>query len=49
MAIQTYILDYRKISYIRRSKFPNLDVSHLVLQLSLPNPFKPSVKWIVKM
>ena len=40
---------YRKISNISRTKFPNLNVSHLVLQLSLPNPFKPSVKWIMKM
>ena len=35
---------YRKISNIRRTKFQNLNVSHLVLQLSLPNPWKPGVK-----
>ena len=40
---------YRNISNIRCTKFPNLNVSHLVLQLPLPNPFKPSVKWIMKM
>ena len=35
---------YRKISNIRRTKSPNLNVSRLVLQLSLPNPMKPVVK-----
>ena len=29
---------YRKISNIRRTKSPNLNVSCLVLQFSLPNP-----------
>ena len=32
---------YRKISNIRRTKSPNLNVSRLVVQLSLPNPMKP--------
>ena len=32
--------DYRKISNIRCTKSPNLNVSLLVLQLSLPNPMK---------
>ena len=41
--------DYRKISNIRRTKSPNLTVSRLVLQLSLPNPMKPGVKSRMKM
>ena len=40
---------YRKISYISRTKYPNSNVSRLVLQLSLPNPMKPSVKSRMKM
>ena len=36
--------DYRKISNIRCNEFQNLNVSHLILQLSLPNPLKPGVK-----
>ena len=40
---------YRKISNIRRTKSPSLNVSCLVLQLSLPNPMKPSVKSRMKM
>ena len=40
---------YRKISNIRRTESPNLNVSHLVLQLFLPNPMKPDVKSIIKM
>ena len=40
---------YRKISNIRRTKSPNLNVSRLVLQLSLPNPMKPGVKSRMKM
>ena len=35
---------YRKISNIRLTKSPNLIVSCLVLQLSLPNPKKPGAK-----
>ena len=35
---------YRKTSNIRLTESPNLYVSRLVLQLSLPNPFKPGVK-----
>ena len=35
---------YRKISNIRRTKFPKLNVSRLVLQLSLPNSTEPGVK-----
>ena len=40
---------YRKIFNIRRAKTPNLNVSCLVLQLSLPNPMKPAVKSRMKM
>ena len=41
--------EYRKISNTRRTKSPNLIVSRLVLQLSLPNPMKPGVKSRMKM
>ena len=40
---------YRKVSNIRRTKCQNLNDSRLVLQLSMPNPLKPSVKSIMKM
>ena len=39
----------RKISNIRCTKSPNLNVSRLVLQLSLHNPMKPGVKSRMKM
>ena len=42
-------LNYRKISNIRHTKFQHLNVSHLVLQLSLPNSLKPDVNQIMKM
>ena len=42
-------LNYRKISDIRRNKPQNLNDSHLVLQLSLPNLMKPGVKTRMKM
>ena len=35
---------YRQVSNIRHTKFPNLNVSPLILQLSLPNTLKSSVK-----
>ena len=35
---------YHKISNIRRTKSPNLNVSPLDLQLSLPNPMRPGVE-----
>ena len=41
--------DYRKISNIRRTKSPNLNVSRLILHLSLLNPMKPGVKSGMKM
>ena len=40
---------YRTISNIRRTKSPNLNVSLLVLELSLSNPMKPGVKSRMKM
>ena len=46
MQCQAY---YRKVSNIRRTKCQNLNDSHLVLQLSVSNPQKPSVKSIMKM
>ena len=42
-------ISYRKVSNIRRTKFQNLNDSRLVLQLSVPNPLKPSVKSITQM
>ena len=42
-------LEYRKVSNIRRTKCQNLNDSRLVLELSVPNPLKPSVKSIMKM
>ena len=41
--------NYRKISNIRRTKSPNLNVSRHILQLSLPNPMKLGVKLRMKM
>ena len=41
--------NYRKISNIRCTKSQNLNDSHLVLTLSLPNPLKPDVKSRMKM
>ena len=41
--------EYHKIFNIRHTKFQNLNDSHLVLQLSLPNPLKPGVKLRMKM
>ena len=35
---------YRKVSNIGRTKYQNLNVSRLVLQLSLPIPLKPGLK-----
>ena len=43
------MLTYRKIYNIRRTNSPNVNVSRLHLQLSLPNPMKPSVKSRMKM
>ena len=41
--------EYRKTSSISRTKSPNLNVSCLALQLSLPNPLKPGIKLRMKM
>ena len=40
---------YCDISNISYTKCPNFNDSHLVLQLSLPNPLKPDVKLRMKM
>ena len=39
---------YRKVSNIRRTKYQNLNNSRLILQLSVANLLKPSVKSIMK-
>ena len=41
--------NYRKTSSISRTKSQNLNVSSLVLQLSLPNPLKQGRKSGMKM
>ena len=46
---QTIQLTYCKLSNISHTKSPNLNVSPIVLQLSLPNPMKPAVKSRMKM
>ena len=43
------ILLLPSISNIRRTKSQDLNVSHLILQLSLPNPLKPGIKWRMKL
>ena len=45
----THRYNYRKISDIRSTKSSNWNVSHLVLQLPLPNPMMPGVKSRMKM
>ena len=42
-AVRTYSLYHSQSSNISRTKFQNLDVSRLVLQLSLLNSLKPGV------
>ena len=42
-------LEYRQFSNISCTQSQNTIVSHLVLQLSLPNPLKPCVKLRMKM
>ena len=42
-------IHHNKISNISHTKYHNLNVSHLILQLSLPNPLKPGVKSRMKM
>ena len=45
----SFIPKYRKISNIKCTKFPNLNFSRFVLQLSLPKRMKPGVKSRMKM
>ena len=40
---------YRQTSSIKGTKSQNLNVSRLVLHISLPNPLEPGVKWRMKM
>ena len=40
---------YRQISNIRHNKFQNLNLSRLILLLSLPNPLKQGIKLRMKM
>ena len=47
--VSQVIATYRKISDIRRTKSPNVIVSRLVLQLSVPNSTKPGVMSRMKM
>ena len=42
-------INYRQVSYIRRTKSQHLKDSRTVLRLSLPNPLKPDVKSRMKM
>ena len=44
-----FVGSYRKTSCISRTKSQNLNVSHLLLQWSLPNALKPCVKLKMKM
>ena len=44
-----YAITCRKISNITCTESPNLSASRLVMQLYLPNPVKPGVKWRMKM
>ena len=43
------IKGYRKVSNIICTPYQNLNDCRLILQLSVPNPLKPSVKSIMKM
>ena len=43
------VLTYPQTSNIRDTKSQKLNISRLVLQLSLPNPLKPGVKSRMKM
>ena len=47
--VYTLIINYRKISNIKRTKSKNLNESRLVSQLSLSNPLKSCVKSRMKM
>ena len=49
MILKSKNTSYHKICHARCTKSQNLNVSHLVLQLSLPNQLKPGVKSRTKM
>ena len=49
VSITAYVYVYHQSTNKGRPKFQNLNVSRLVLQLSLPNPMKPGVKSRVNM
>ena len=51
LEIEFSLMDYtyRKVPNISGTKSPNLNVSHFILQLPLPNPMKPGVKSRAKM
>ena len=48
-ASQSFKSMYRKTSSISRTKFQNLNVTCIILQLSSLNPLKPGVKLRMKM
>ena len=49
IACSLWTATYRKISSMSRTKSQNLNVFHLVLQLSLPNPLKLNIKLGIKL
>ena len=44
LAFVLVTLMYRETSSIKRTKSPNLNISRLFFQLSMPNPLKPGIK-----
>ena len=46
---KTDLIEYRKISNIRRTQNQNLNDSRLIMQLPFPNALKPGVKSRMKM
>ena len=40
---------YEQTTILSSTKYQNLNVSGIVLQMSMPNPLKPGVKWRMKM
>ena len=44
-----FLFPYPQTFDIKQTKYQNLNISHLILQLSLPNPMKPDVKSRMKM
>ena len=49
IAVGVFRQNYRKTSSISRTKSQNINISNLVLQLPLLNPFKPGDKSRMKM